>query len=368
MTHRWVVLHVKEGDQEGYIKVSAGSLRNRLGIDWGKFYSQANEHKWDLTELTKTFLRYPIGYSYDLCEEGGKFLEGTEGKAKNEALAFSLFQKAAETGSPYGYSNMAYCYSHGKGVEQSSVKATEALKKMVDLPNFSERIKYSTILTSAMRGVKEIEPFIEDHHWARLRLGEAYLEGRHTLAIDKKKALELFEQLVSKYYSHPLLFECLARCYSLYPELADPETAEEALNRLIAFYDHEDEKKEESQEALKSLAKLYRFGVQELDLLCDKFTKVALLIARELLKYDPEVGSAIQSEKRALAVKLIQKATAVNDPEGYAAMAYIYSSGTDEEKDHIKAFDNIQKVISLIKTEEEAKKCWLIMQHGLFYL
>lgn len=363
LTHKWVVLRVKNGETEGFIKVSAGSLRERLGISKEDFYARAKKDKWNLTSLTQETLNEPLSYSVTLNDWGCSFLYG-KGMKKNEALAFKLFQKDAITSSSTGYGNVAYCYSHGKGIAQNPDAAKEALRSMLNLCETEEE-KNDLLTEFANLGVKEIEDFSNECPEARIKLAQAYLDGNHGLAKDAKKAAELFEKLDTENVPHPLpVYEGLVRCYSFYEEQADSKKVQNAFQQLIQFYET-CQNREEKEECIKSLTRWYKQRVKELDEICDQNSAIALSIARELLAFRVE-GIALDSS--ALALKLILKAVAANDPKGYAAMAHLYSHGlrnseADVDIDPMKALENIKKINP--KHAQEAKDCLQIAKFGL---
>ncbi|QLH35648.1 MAG: sel1 repeat family protein [Parachlamydiaceae bacterium] len=109
-----------------------------------------------------------------------------------------------------GYDNLAYCYSHGRGVAQNSHHAQTALLQILNHLDPSTQELF--LLSFAKRGIKEVESFIENHPKVQLILAEGYLNGKYELPLNEEKAFHLFQKAARA--NHPQGFENLVYCYS----------------------------------------------------------------------------------------------------------------------------------------------------------
>ena len=273
-----IILQVKNGDKTGYLVFNAGSIRKRFHLTKKEFYSEVKKNDGDMTSYIQ--LQIDKRLAHERNAEGCDYLFGRNGKDVNEAKAFELFKKVAAGEYDLGYANLAYCYSHGKGTVQNTQKATEALKGMKNCIYKSEFGKERERFEEcALLGVKEVEAFLDDYPKAKVNLGTAYLNGAQGLAVDEKKAFELFNKAADAELI--LGYSNLAYCYSLGKGVSqDTNHALEVLKKMIEI----GKRRGMQDEIADELIRLKDLKVPEIDQICQANPKVYLLMGNRLIQ------------------------------------------------------------------------------------
>jgi len=369
-----VILEVKDanGSKKGYVAVNAESLRKRLGLGKKEFYDQVKTDKGDITSYVESKVKERIKENQkkqtdQLNQLGINYLYGTGEKERDEAKAFTIFKQIGDTGEPIGYGNIAYCYSHGKGVEKDAQKAGENLDAMLKACGDDEKHKQMHLLSFSKLGVKEVEPFIEQIPEAQIELGKALQSAEEGRSTDEVKAFQLFEKVANgkDQNCHPYGLANLARCYSQGKGVEQNSTkAQECLDKMLQEFKKIGKEDEQKTKITKVLLELDQSGVKEVDDLCKKDPNLYLLMGKELemrgfAKYDIDA-------KQKKMFEYAQKAAASGSPEGCALLARHYASGLGVEKKSLKAIEVLGEMTKLIKDDAQADRCLKVVQMGWF--
>ena len=381
---RRVILEVKEGDKRGYIAVNAESLRKRLGETSRVFYHIVKQNNEEITAYVEQCLSLKSGSE---IAEGCDYLYGRNGRQQDERKAFELFQTAAEKGLPLGYGNMAYCYSHGKGVEKSSENAKKSFESALGIMGAidSDRYKEHFLKEYINLGVKEVEFFIDQYPSLQLQLGSAYFNGDYDFIVDEKKALEIFEKVAGKGKIEKWMYLALGKAFleGTHGFIVDEKKAleyfQEGTGKIesgmyIAYcYSKGKGVERDSEQAKKAILQMIEMckprgsiiddiliKCEELDIpefteVCNKNPNLYLEMGKNLISYKPsEYANKVKIEK--IAFNFFKNVAELNIAEGYAWLSYCYRKGINVEKNNLEAIKMFSEGTKLAKTDEEAGK------------
>lgn len=397
-----VILHVQEEHiekdgkmeiKEGYVAVNAESLRKHLGLKNKDFYKAVKKdedsftsfiekkitqasliqpemsvQKKSKTEGIISFIKNAINrveqtlnrrYANQWNQVGLDYLKGINGKEVDERQAVKFFQKAAGAGNRQANGNLAYCYSHGKGVVRDSNKAKTNLGKA--LKGLEPYDKNLWLTMFAKKGISEAETFAANDPTILLIFADGYLKGENEFSLNPEKAFKLFQKISE--LGGPHGFENMAYCYSKGIGVnKDTQKAQDALKGMLNAYKNiNDEhakkygvKTEYLQEKAISLINLEKLGVSELENVCKTDPALYVLMGRKMLglaRFGPH-----GDEGRRKAVDFFQKAIECSLPEAYVYLATCYKKGLGVEKDERRAEKEIKTMRSKMNDNNEVAR------------